>query len=138
MKLLTGIIISITLIMPIISGCTKPQQVTEYEKRIKQLGEKRITDSLESTKQNQYVMGETFTGDRNQIIDLMKGPATFIINHEGEGTFVVKLLKGDGTLVTELVSTTGNYKGTKSIEVQETTAYIIDVKTQGRWVITRK
>jgi hypothetical protein len=138
MKLLTGIILPFTVLLFIISGCTKPQQVIEYEKKLKELEEKRIKDSLESTKRNQYIMGETFTGDRSQIIDLITGPATFIINHEGSGTFVVKLLRGDGTFVTELANVTGNYKGTKSIEVQETAAYILDIKTQGRWSVTRK
>jgi hypothetical protein len=118
-------------------GCN-PKQKADYERIKREMEEKRIRDSIEVMKRSQYVMGETFTGDRSQIIDLMKGQATFIMRHEGAGAFVVKLLKGDGTLIDVLANATGEFKEQKTLDIQETTAYILDVKTQGKWAITRK
>lgn len=127
----------IFLLSPFLISCN-PKQRADIEKMHKEQEEKRIGDSIEATKRYQYIMSETFTGGRSQIIDLVKGPATFIINHEGNGLFVARLMKGDGTLLEELANVTGNYKGNKTIEVPATTAYILDVKTQGKWAITRK
>lgn len=88
--------------------------------------------------EDQYRMDEAFTGSKDQVIDLIKGPATFIIKFEGDGKFVCNLKDADGTVVAPLASVTGKYSGKKTIEVPETKAYVLDVETDGRWSVYRE
>jgi hypothetical protein len=98
----------------------------------------QTTQQTEPEKKDQYRMSEMFSGDKAQIIDLIEGPATFEIEHEGTSAFTVRLLNPDGTQVELLADVTGNYRGTKSITVPKTSSYILDVKTEGRWSVYRK
>lgn len=111
----------------------------EERERIKrEKEEKIIRDSVENAQSNQYIMGEHFTGNKTQIIDLMKGPVTFIIEHEGNGNFKATLTTTDARPKFVIHEGTGNFKVTKSFEVDSTSAYLIDVETGGRWSIIRK
>ena len=92
----------------------------------------------EPERKDQYRMSEMFSGSKAQIIDLIEGPATFEIEHEGSSQFTARLLNPDGTQVALLADVTGNYRGTKSITVPKTSSYILDVKTEGRWSVYRK
>jgi len=96
------------------------------------------TQQQEPEKKDQYRIAESYTGSREQIIDLIAGPATFEIEHEGNSTFNARLLNADGSLVEVLADVTGNYRGTKTITVLKTSSYILDVKTTGRWSVNRK
>jgi hypothetical protein len=89
-------------------------------------------------RKDQYRIAENFTGSKNQIIDLIKGPATFDITHQGTGKFVCTLMLADGTVISLLTDVTGDYKGKKQVEVPETRAYILDVKTEGVWSVYRE
>lgn len=96
------------------------------------------TQQQEPEKKDQYRIAESYTGSREQIIDLIAGPATFEIEHEGNSTFNARLLNSDGSLVEVLADVNGNYRGTKTITVPKTSSYILDVKTSGRWSVNRK
>ncbi len=87
---------------------------------------------------DQYRIAEIFEGDKNQMHDLIKGPATFYIMHQGTGPFKISLLKNDGTLLAVLAEGTGDFKGKKEMEIPETTAYILDVKSTGKWSVYRE
>ena len=68
----------------------------------------------------------------------MKGPANFILTHQGEGKFEVRLMHPDGELIAVLADVTGNFTGKKKVDVPETRAYILDVKTDGVWSVYRE
>ena len=87
---------------------------------------------------DQYRIAEQFTGSKNQIIDLMKGPVNFVVVHTGEGKFTAKLKSADGDLLEVLADVTGNYEGKKKYDVPETRAYILDVETEGVWSVYRE
>lgn len=89
-------------------------------------------------KKDQYRIAENFVGTKNQIIDLIKGPATFDIVHQGTGKFVCTLMQADGTIIAVLADVTGDFKGKKQIEVPETRAYVLDVQTEGTWSVYRE
>jgi len=108
---------------------TKDKQNTQSQNRQK--------DTVQINK-DQYRIAEQFTGSKNQIIDLIKGPATFVLNHQGEGKFTVRLIYPDGQLVDVLAEVSGNYTGKKRVEVPETRAYVLDVQTEGVWSVYRE
>ena len=101
---------------------------------------KTTTNKPDTTKVNkdQYRVAEIFTGSKDQLIDLIKGPATFNIFHEGTGKFKVQLKYPDGQVVELLADVTGDYKGKKQITVPETRAYDLDVETEGKWSVYRE
>lgn len=130
-------IILLVSLLFLISSCDfKPRE--ERDSINKERDEKRIRDSIENAKSSQYIMGESFTGNKTQIIDLIKGQVTFIITHEGTGTFKATLTTTDAKLIEVLYEGSSNIKEIKTIEVSETSAYLIDVKTEGKWSIIRK
>ncbi len=87
---------------------------------------------------DQYRIAENYTGNKTQIIDLIAGPATFEIKYEGSSQFRAVLLNNNGSILDTLVNVSGSYQGEKSINVPQTTSYILDVKTKGVWSIYRK
>lgn len=87
---------------------------------------------------DQYRIAEQFTGSKNQIIDLIKGPANFVIVHQGQGTFTARLMTAEGDIIDVLAEVTGDFNGKKKVEVPETRAYILDVKTDGVWSVYRE
>ncbi len=102
--------------------------------------DKKTTNKPDTTKVNkdQYRVAEIFTGSKDQLIDLIKGPATFNIFHEGTGHFKVAIKYPDGQLVEVLADVTGDFKGKKQIVVPETRAYDLDVETEGKWSVYRE
>lgn len=129
-SLKTAFLIFIALIL--FAGCSgkkKDNFVDNYKVQPK--------DTADINK-DQYRIAEIFEGDKNQMHDLIKGPATFDIMHQGTGTFKISLLKNDGTLFAVLAEGTGDFKGKKELDIPETTAYILDVKTTGKWSVYRE
>jgi PBP1b-binding outer membrane lipoprotein LpoB len=123
---------SIVILIFLFTGCSKDKDkkfVDNYKVQPK--------DTADINK-DQYRIAEIFEGDKNQMHDLIKGPATFSIMHEGPGPFKVTLLKNDGTELAVLADVTGDFKGKKKLEIPETTAYILDVKTTGKWSVYRE
>jgi len=123
------LIVTSLIIMQGCSGKKKDNFVDNYKVQPK--------DTADINK-DQYRIAEIFEGDKNQMHDLIKGPATFYIMHQGTGTFKISLLKNDGTLLAILAEGTGDFKGKKEMEIPETTAYILDVKSTGKWSVYRE
>lgn len=123
------LVITSLIIMQGCSGKKKDNFVDNYKVQPK--------DTADINK-DQYRIAEIFEGDKNQMHDLIKGPATFYIMHQGTGPFKISLLKNDGTLLAILAEGTGDFKGKKEMEIPETTAYILDVKSTGKWSVYRE
>lgn len=120
------------LYLSILTGCN-----SDKSKKDNQNIQNQKKDTTVINK-DQYRIAEQFTGSRTQIIDLMTGPANFVIVHQGEGQFVVRLMTAEGEILAVLADVTGNYTGKKIYEVTETRAYILDVKTEGVWSVYRE
>ena len=116
----------------LLTGCSKDKgskNVDNYKVQHK--------DTADINK-DQYRIAEIFDGDKSQMHDLIKGPATFDIMHQGTGTYKISLLKNDGTLLAVLAEGAGDFKGKKELVIPETTAYILDVKSTGKWSVYRE
>ena len=103
--------------------------------------EKKTTTTKPDTvnvKKDQYHVAEIFTGSKDQLVDLIQGPATFSIMHEGTGKFKAQIKYPDGQVVAVLADVTGDFKGKKQITVPETRAYDLDVETEGKWSVYRE
>jgi len=96
------------------------------------------TDPVKTEPKDQYRIAENFQDSKNQIVDLIEGPATFDITYQGDSHFNATLKNGDGTILAVLADVDGNYKSTKTFTVPKTAAYIIDVTCKGTWSIYRK
>lgn len=103
----------------------------------KQGTQNQYKDTVKINK-DQYRMDERFSDDKNQIIDLIQGTATFNIQYFGSSHFKATVMYPDGRVVAVLADVDGEYKAKKIIEVPETTAYILDVKTTGEWSVWRE
>ncbi|MCE1165811.1 MAG: hypothetical protein LWX07_10465 [Bacteroidetes bacterium] len=92
------------------------------------------TDKTElEGKKIQYRLAYNVRGDKTQIIHLNKGDALFEYYHEGAGSFFVDLRTNDGKLIKVLADTKGDYEGKTELQVPETDAYLLTVKTTGVW-----
>jgi hypothetical protein len=123
---------SILILIGIITACSgnksekdKPTTQTQYKDTVK-------------INKDQYRVAEIFNGSKNQIIDLIQGPATFEIQYMGDSHFKATLMYADGRVVDILADVDGSYKGKKKVNVPETTAYILDVQCTGDWSVYRE
>lgn len=98
------------------------------------------TEYKDTTKINkdQYRVAEIFNGNKNQIIDLIKGPASFEIQYMGSSHFKATLMTAEGKVIDVLAEVDGTYKGKKKVDIPETTAYILDVQCVGDWSVYRE
>jgi hypothetical protein len=126
--------LSLAVIIALFFACSSDKDKSKQNVDNYKVQEKDTID----IRKDQYRIAENFTGSKNQIIDLIKGPATFDITHQGTGKFVCTLMLADGTVISLLTDVTGDYKGKKQVEVPETRAYILDVKTEGVWSVYRE
>lgn len=90
-------------------------------------------DEVELGKGYQYKFAYIGTGDMSNIISLNKGSSMFEFYHEGKGDFYADVKRSDGRLLKVLAQTKGNYQGKMEVEVPETDAYTINIKTTGKW-----
>ena len=81
----------------------------------------------------QYRFAYTGKGDKINIISLNKGTSLFEYFHEGEGDFYSDIKTSDGILLKILAQTKGNYEGKTEIEIPNTDAYVVTIKTTGNW-----
>lgn len=81
----------------------------------------------------QYRFAYTGKGDKINIISLNKGASLFEYFHEGDGDFYADIKTSDGKLLKVLAQTKGNYEGKTEIEIPNTDAYIVSIKTAGNW-----
>ena len=81
----------------------------------------------------QYRFAYTGKGDKINIISLNKGTSLFEYFHEGEGDFYADIKTSDGILLKILAQTKGNYEEKTEIEIPNTDAYVVTIKTTGNW-----
>jgi hypothetical protein len=69
------------------------------------------------------------------LFPLAAGLAVFELEHQGEGSFIVRLLSDSGRVVDTLARAVGVFRGAKAARVPTTGFYLYDVSTAGRWSI---
>jgi hypothetical protein len=126
-------IVSIIILFGIITACGDKKGADKD----KQTTQKEYKDTVKINK-DQYRVAEMFSDNKNQIIDLIQGPASFDIVYQGDSHFKATIMYPDGRLVAVLADVDGNFKGKKKIDVPETTAYILDVECKGQWSVYRE
>jgi len=94
--------------------------------------DKSRNESVEG-KNIQYRFAYTGTGNKTNIISLNKGNALFQCYHEGKGSFYAELTSSSGKLIKVLADTKDNYENTFEVEIPETDAYIVNIRTTGTW-----
>ena len=104
----------------------------------KDKGEQSNQNKTQTEPKDQYRIAEIFENDKNQMVDLIQGPASFDIMFEGDGNFKAELLYTDGKPFQVLADVNGSYKGKKVITVPETSAYILDVHCKGKWSVYKE
>ena len=124
---------SIAIIALIVFGCNSDKSEKDQDKqKINQ------TDPVKKEPKDQYRTDETFLDDKNQLMDLIEGPATFKIVYNGDSHFRATIRNGEDSVIVVLADVNGNYKGTKTINVPKTSAYILDVRCKGSWSVYRE
>ncbi len=86
---------------------------------------------------DQYNVSFSFAGSRSQLIDLIKGDAQMNLVYTGTSKFTVNLYHKDGTLLANLADRDGPFSEKQMIEIPETGAYLLDVKTTGEWSLNK-
>lgn len=81
----------------------------------------------------QYRFAYTGKGDMTNIISLNKGACMFEVFHEGNGEFYADIKTSDGKLLKVLAKTKGNYENKMEVEVPNTDAYVVTIRTAGNW-----
>jgi len=85
-------------------------------------------------KQIQYRLAyNDVKGNLTQTIALNKGPALFEIKHKGQGHYSFMLYTPQGQLIADIANGNGDLDFAKSFDIPETTAYLLEVKTDGVW-----
>jgi hypothetical protein len=69
------------------------------------------------------------------LFPLAAGLAVFELEHQGEGSFIVRLLSDSGHVVDTLARAVGIFRGAKAARVPTTGLYLYDVSAGGRWSI---
>jgi hypothetical protein len=69
------------------------------------------------------------------LIHLDAGLFTFTSHHSGKSNFAVALLDADGDLAQSLVIHIGHYAGAKTIRIENSGIYAVDVAADGDWVV---
>ena len=126
---------AIIVLLAIVYSCNSDKSDKDKEKDNQKTNK---TDPVKPEPKDQYRMGETYEGNKDQMVDLIEGTATFDITYQGDSHFNATLKNGDGTVVAVLADVDGNYKGTKSINVPKTNAYVLAVTCKGSWSVAKK
>jgi hypothetical protein len=129
-------IISLLILFVAAAACTR-QDKDKQNTQKQQQQQQQAKDTVKINK-DQYRVAEIFTDSKNQIIDLIQGPASFEIIYEGDSHFKATIMYPDGRVVAVLAEVDGSYKGKKKIDVPETRAYILDVQCKGQWSVYRE
>src|SRR4030095_6575364 len=138
MKNYAKFVLSLLFVIALSIACSKSDKDKQNTQNQDQNTNKlKQVDTVHINK-DQYRIAEQFTGSKSQIIDLIKGPANFVLTHQGTGHFKAILMYADGTGDDVLADVNGNYTGKKKVEVPETRAYILNVETTGTWSAYRE
>lgn len=130
----TKYIVSLLILFALSAACTRQEKDKQSTQKQQQ---EQAKDTVKINK-DQYRVAEIFTNSKNQIIDLIQGPASFEIMYEGDSHFKATIMYPDGRVVAVLAEVDGSYKGKKKIDVPETRAYILDVQCKGQWSVYRE
>lgn len=87
----------------------------------------------ENGKGIQYRFAYTGIGDKTNIISLNKGSSFFEFFHEGTGDFYADIKTSDGKMLKVLAQTKGNFEGKTELEIPNTDAYVVTIRTAGNW-----
>lgn len=137
------LIITVFIVIGVALACSKStvEKITKTEEQKKKDREKTVRDSLDAIKKDQYIMAEMYTDDKTLMIDLIKGPATFEIFHEGTGHFKATITTVETKeVLLVLADVDGNFKGSKEFMAPETDAFLLDVQVDPgcKWYVKRK
>lgn len=69
------------------------------------------------------------------LFPLAAGLAVFELEHDGDGSFIVRLISDSGHVVDTLARGAGPFRGAKAIRVPTTGLYLYDVSAGGRWSV---
>jgi hypothetical protein len=69
------------------------------------------------------------------LFPLAAGLAVFEVEHQGQGSFVVRLLSDSGHVVDTLARGVGIFRGAKAARVPTMGLYLFDVSASGRWSV---
>ncbi len=122
------------VVMFMVFACSSNKSDKDKENQTSQNNQKQ----QQTEPKDQYRIAEIFENDKNQMVDLIEGKATFDIMFEGEGNFKANLLYNDGRPFEVLADVNGSYKGKKVITVPQTSAYILDVHCTGKWSVYKE
>ena len=100
-------------------------------------GDRTVVQEDERAK-DQYPLKYFYSGNLTQTFHLNKGTAVFYLEYEGGSDFLATVLTNEGRLIGTLAQEKGNFAGRREINVPETDAYLLDVKTSGKWNIAYK
>jgi hypothetical protein len=71
----------------------------------------------------------------SELFPLSAGLAVFELEHQGSGTFSVRLLNREGAVVEVLAEAQGPFRGSKAVRVPRAGEYLFDVRADGAWSI---
>jgi hypothetical protein len=134
MQIKLRFLISLVLMLAVMIACSSNKSDKDKGNQTNQNNQQQ----QKPESKDQYRMSEMFEDDKSQMIDLIEGKANFVIIFEGEGNFKANVLTTDGKLIEVLADVNGNYKGKKTINVPQTTAYVLDVHCKGKWSVYRE
>lgn len=77
------------------------------------------------------------SGNTSQLIDLNEGLARFNINYPGYSNISIFILKTNGDPVAKVVDNRGPYKRNKTVYVPQSGQYILDVRCEGEWSVSK-
>lgn len=92
-----------------------------------------IEESKGST--NETIQGR---GDNIEKVYLYSGLAEFSFTNSGSANFIVWLINMDGDKLSLLVNDVGSYSGSKTAKIPSAGTYILEVKSDGNYVIKIK
>jgi hypothetical protein len=81
---------------------------------------------------------QNLSGTGQQATDLFpltEGLATFDVEHQGSGTFTIRLLDDQGMLIEQLAQGEGAFRGSKAVRVPRSGQYLYDVSASGPWSV---
>jgi len=67
---------------------------------------------------------------------LNSGLTTFQLKHTGTSNFAVVLLDSQGDWVELLVNEIGSYDGSKTVSVDDSGIYLLDITADGNWDVS--
>lgn len=131
------VILAVVIIIGLFVKKDKPANPnpTYNNKMIKNV---QMQKSSNGDSKNQYRIGITYSGNKTEIINLLKGRAEFDVDDEETGNFNAAILKPDGKPVALLAEGNEPFKKNCFVDITETGTYLVDIKSAGEWSLSMK